>query len=94
MVVGGVPVASDVHAQLVAQFSLGMIEKSQEVMSPATGKPLQVCDKKYCRIYIFWPEAMFKSGKYCRSANLCQTAFQTLWIFWGIQSMMWIFPKI
>ena len=42
MVVGGVPEASKLHAQSVADMSLGMILAAKQVMSPATGKPLQV----------------------------------------------------
>lgn len=42
MVVGGIPQASTTHAHAVAGFSVGMIQKSQEVKSPATNKPLEV----------------------------------------------------
>ena len=42
MIVGGVPEVSSTHAQAVAMMALQMIEKSQEVKSPATGNPLQV----------------------------------------------------
>ena len=42
MVVGGVPEASKIHAQQVANQGLDMVEAAMEVNSPATGKPLQV----------------------------------------------------
>lgn len=42
MVVCGVPEKLDVHAQPVANMALDMIEQALCVMSPATGKPLQV----------------------------------------------------
>ena len=42
MVVGGVPEVSTEHAHRVANFALDMVRRSQEVKSPATGKPLQV----------------------------------------------------
>lgn len=42
MVVGGIPEANTIHAQLVANFSLDMVKAANEVNSPATGKPLQV----------------------------------------------------
>ncbi|XP_074644360.1 guanylate cyclase soluble subunit beta-2-like [Tubulanus polymorphus] len=42
MVVGGVPEPIKNHAEKVANFALDMIEKSMEVHSPATGKPLQI----------------------------------------------------
>ena len=46
MVVGGVPEVSLTHAQAVAAFAIGMVHRSQEVLSPASNKPLQVCMTK------------------------------------------------
>ncbi|CAG5127184.1 unnamed protein product [Candidula unifasciata] len=42
MVVCGVPEKTAVHAQPVADFALDMVEQASCVMSPATGKPLQI----------------------------------------------------
>ncbi|XP_059144683.1 guanylate cyclase soluble subunit beta-2-like isoform X2 [Physella acuta] len=42
MVVSGVPEKTDVHAQPVANFALDMVEQAACVLSPATGKPLQI----------------------------------------------------
>ena len=44
MIVCGVPVKTDTHAQPVANFAMDMIEEGAQVKSPATGKPLQVSD--------------------------------------------------
>ena len=43
MIVGGVPEIDNRHAHEVAGFALDMIVKASEVLSPATGRPLQVC---------------------------------------------------
>ncbi len=43
MVVGGVPVPTDTHAECVANFALGMRIAAREVTSPITGLPIQVC---------------------------------------------------
>ncbi|XP_035824043.1 guanylate cyclase soluble subunit beta-2-like [Aplysia californica] len=42
MVVSGVPDATELHAQRVANFSLAIVEQAKCVTSPATGKPLQI----------------------------------------------------
>ncbi|KAL4656927.1 guanylate cyclase soluble subunit beta-2-like [Arapaima gigas] len=42
MVVGGVPVLTDTHAERVANFALGMRIAAREVTSPITGKPIQI----------------------------------------------------
>ncbi|KAH9494507.1 Guanylate cyclase soluble subunit beta-2 [Bulinus truncatus] len=42
MVVSGVPEKTEVHAQPVANFALDMVEQAACVLSPATGKPLQI----------------------------------------------------
>lgn len=45
MVVGGVPVPVESHAQRVANFALGMRISAEEVMNPVTGEPIQVGGK-------------------------------------------------
>lgn len=45
MVVGGVPVPVESHAQRVANFALGMRISAKEVMNPVTGEPIQVGSK-------------------------------------------------
>ncbi|XP_043849657.1 guanylate cyclase soluble subunit beta-2-like [Dromiciops gliroides] len=42
MVVGGVPVPVEDHAQRVANFALGMRISAREVMNPITGEPIQI----------------------------------------------------
>ncbi|KAL1780985.1 guanylate cyclase soluble subunit beta-2 isoform X3, partial [Sigmodon hispidus] len=42
MVVGGVPVPVESHAQRVANFALGMRISAEEVMNPVTGAPIQI----------------------------------------------------
>lgn len=42
MVVAGVPDITDQHAALVAEQAMDMVAAAQEVVSPVTGKPLQV----------------------------------------------------
>ncbi|XP_032773548.1 guanylate cyclase soluble subunit beta-2 isoform X1 [Rattus rattus] len=42
MVVGGVPVPVESHAQRVANFALGMRISAKEVMNPVTGEPIQI----------------------------------------------------
>ncbi|XP_072466594.1 guanylate cyclase soluble subunit beta-2-like [Notamacropus eugenii] len=42
MVVGGVPVPVENHAQRVANFALGMRISAREVMNPVTGDPIQI----------------------------------------------------
>lgn len=42
MVVGGVPIPKDTHAERVANFALGMRIAAREVNSPITGQPIQV----------------------------------------------------
>ena len=42
MFVSGVPEMTERHAHKVANCSLDMVVVVQEVMSPATGKPIQV----------------------------------------------------
>ncbi|XP_059130360.1 guanylate cyclase soluble subunit beta-2-like [Peromyscus eremicus] len=42
MVVGGVPVPVESHAQRVANFALGMRISAEEVMNPVTGEPIQI----------------------------------------------------
>lgn len=42
MVVGGIPVPVESHAQRVANFALGMRISAEEVMNPVTGEPIQV----------------------------------------------------
>ena len=44
MIVAGVPETSETHAQNVADFSLDMVAAARTIMSPATGKPIQVTD--------------------------------------------------
>ncbi|TSY13809.1 Guanylate cyclase soluble subunit beta-2 [Bagarius yarrelli] len=45
MVVGGVPIPKDTHAEQVANFALGMRIAAREVENPITGQPIQ--DKKF-----------------------------------------------
>lgn len=45
MVVGGVPVPVESHAQRVANFALGMRISAEGVMNPVTGAPIQVGSK-------------------------------------------------
>ncbi|XP_066563688.1 guanylate cyclase soluble subunit beta-2 [Amia ocellicauda] len=42
MVVGGVPIPADNHAERVANFALGMRIASREVTNPVTGHPIQI----------------------------------------------------
>lgn len=42
MVVGGVPIPVSSHAERVANFALGMIVASREVINPVTGGPIKV----------------------------------------------------
>ncbi|XP_053176223.1 guanylate cyclase soluble subunit beta-2-like [Scomber japonicus] len=42
MVVGGVPIPVSSHAERVANFALGMILASREVINPVTGGPIQI----------------------------------------------------
>lgn len=42
MVVGGVPIPTETHAERVANFALGMRISAREVTNPITGKPIQV----------------------------------------------------
>ncbi|XP_035308994.1 guanylate cyclase soluble subunit beta-2 isoform X2 [Cricetulus griseus] len=42
MVVGGIPVPVESHAQRVANFALGMRISAEEVMNPVTGEPIQI----------------------------------------------------
>ncbi|XP_062302971.1 guanylate cyclase soluble subunit beta-2 [Osmerus eperlanus] len=42
MVVGGVPVPTDSHAERVANFALGMRIAAREVTNPVTGQPIQI----------------------------------------------------
>ncbi|XP_041796708.1 guanylate cyclase soluble subunit beta-2-like [Chelmon rostratus] len=42
MVVGGVPIPVSTHAERVANFALGMILATREVISPVTGGPIQI----------------------------------------------------
>ncbi|KAK7127660.1 hypothetical protein R3I93_020290 [Phoxinus phoxinus] len=42
MVVGGVPVPTETHAERVANFALGMRIAAREVTSPITGQPIQI----------------------------------------------------
>ncbi|XP_063067934.1 guanylate cyclase soluble subunit beta-2 [Engraulis encrasicolus] len=42
MVVGGVPVPTDTHAERVANFALGMRIAAREVTNPITEKPIQI----------------------------------------------------
>ncbi|XP_070295967.1 guanylate cyclase soluble subunit beta-2-like [Salvelinus sp. IW2-2015] len=42
MVVGGVPIPADSHAERVANFALGMRIAAREVTNPITGQPIQV----------------------------------------------------
>ncbi|KPP68053.1 guanylate cyclase soluble subunit beta-2-like, partial [Scleropages formosus] len=42
MVVGGVPVPTETHAERVANFALGMRIAAREVTNPITGKPIQI----------------------------------------------------
>uniref|UniRef100_A0A8C6QJK7 guanylate cyclase n=1 Tax=Nannospalax galili TaxID=1026970 RepID=A0A8C6QJK7_NANGA len=42
MVVGGVPVPVENHAQRVANFALGMRISAEDVMNPVTGEPIQI----------------------------------------------------
>ena len=42
MIVSGVPETTAVHAQLVANFAMDMVEEAGLVKSPATSLPLQV----------------------------------------------------
>lgn len=42
MVVGGVPIPKDTHAERVANFALGMRIAAREVKNPITGQPIQV----------------------------------------------------
>ena len=42
MVVGGAPEVTRDHTERVANFAMDMVQKAQEVKSPATGQPIQV----------------------------------------------------
>lgn len=42
MVVGGVPVPTNTHAERVANFALGMRIAAREVTNPITGQSIQV----------------------------------------------------
>ncbi|KAJ8397940.1 hypothetical protein AAFF_G00432870 [Aldrovandia affinis] len=42
MVVGGVPIPADTHAERVANFALGMRIAAREVTNPVTGQPIQI----------------------------------------------------
>uniref|UniRef100_A0A8C5LUR8 guanylate cyclase n=1 Tax=Leptobrachium leishanense TaxID=445787 RepID=A0A8C5LUR8_9ANUR len=42
MVVGGVPVPSDSHAERVANFALGMRIAAREVVNPVSGEPIKI----------------------------------------------------
>ncbi|GFS24109.1 guanylate cyclase soluble subunit beta-2 [Elysia marginata] len=42
MIVSGVPETTQVHAQLVANFAMDMVEEAELVKSPATSLPLQI----------------------------------------------------
>uniref|UniRef100_A0AAY4BWR3 guanylate cyclase n=1 Tax=Denticeps clupeoides TaxID=299321 RepID=A0AAY4BWR3_9TELE len=42
MVVGGVPIPTDSHAERVANFALGMRIAAREVTNPITGQPIQI----------------------------------------------------
>ncbi|XP_062845379.1 guanylate cyclase soluble subunit beta-2 [Trichomycterus rosablanca] len=42
MVVGGVPIPKETHAERVANFALGMRIAAREVNSPITGQPIQI----------------------------------------------------
>ncbi|KAG1949769.1 guanylate cyclase soluble subunit beta-1 [Pimephales promelas] len=42
MVVGGVPIPTETHAERVANFALGMRIAAREVTSPITGQPIQI----------------------------------------------------
>ncbi|XP_031414700.1 guanylate cyclase soluble subunit beta-2 [Clupea harengus] len=42
MVVGGVPISTETHAERVANFALGMRIAAREVTSPITGEPIQI----------------------------------------------------
>uniref|UniRef100_A0A8C8CQS1 guanylate cyclase n=1 Tax=Oncorhynchus tshawytscha TaxID=74940 RepID=A0A8C8CQS1_ONCTS len=42
MVVGGVPIPADSHAERVANFALGMRIAAREVTNPITGQPIQI----------------------------------------------------
>ncbi|XP_076827686.1 guanylate cyclase soluble subunit beta-2 [Brachyhypopomus gauderio] len=42
MVVGGVPIPRDTHAERVANFALGMRIAAREVTNPITGQPIQI----------------------------------------------------
>lgn len=57
MVVAGVPDITDQHAALVAEQAMDMVAAAQEVVSPVTGKPLQVRrespKKQSCKICVF-----------------------------------------
>lgn len=44
MVVGGVPIPKDTHAERVANFALGMRISAREVKNPITGQPIQVLE--------------------------------------------------
>ncbi len=42
MVVGGLPVETDSHAQRVARFGLEQLNSTHEVLSPITGEAIQI----------------------------------------------------
>lgn len=50
MIVSGVPIKTTTHAQPVARFAMDMFDEAANVLSPATGKPLQVHMQFVC----FW----------------------------------------
>jgi len=52
MVVGGVPIPTETHAERVANFALGMRIAAREVTSPITGQPIQVCVCLNSRLYV------------------------------------------
>lgn len=45
MVVGGLPIRSEKHAENVCNQALDMLHYCRQVKSPVDGKPINVCDQ-------------------------------------------------
>ena len=52
MVVGGVPIPDDAHAEKVAGFALDQVQSVSDMTSPISGDPIRV-SSTYSRIFCF-----------------------------------------
>lgn len=76
MVVGGVPIPKDTHAERVANFALGMRLAAREVNNPITGQPIQV-PELICVSLWLW-------GRFC--SCVYQSGFQeSSWVIYVFQ---------